>query len=56
MNTQVTAIETAAFLWNDDVVADNDAQIEAIEIDIAKMKADLSRLSEKDEQDDILFM
>ena len=48
MNTETT--------WNDEVVADNDILIAAIEEDIASTRAKLSRLSDKEEQDDVLFM
>ncbi len=43
-------------IWNDDVVAENDILIAAIEADIANTKALLTRLSNSDEQDDILLM
>lgn len=54
MNTETYANEV--MIWNDDVVAENDILIAAIEEDIAQMKAELHRLSDNDEQDDILFM
>ena len=43
-------------IWDEEVVADNDILIAAIEEDIANTRAKLSRLSDKEEQDDILFM
>lgn len=48
MGTEIT--------WNDDVVADNDILIAAIEADIASTRAKLARLSNIDEHDDILLM
>ncbi len=43
-------------IWNDDVVADNDILIAAIEEDIANTRSKLARLSNIDEEDDILLM
>ncbi len=43
-------------IWNDEVVAENDVLIAAIEEDIANTKAELARLSEDEEEDDILLM
>ncbi len=45
-------------IWNDEVVADNDILIAAIEEDIANTRAMLTRLSniDENESDDILFM
>lgn len=43
-------------IWNDEVVAENDIFIIAIEEDIASTRAKLARLSNPDEQDDILLM
>jgi len=53
---EVTTYQSVEIEWNDDVVAFNDAEIEAIEAEIAKTKADLHRLTETEEQDDILLM
>lgn len=53
MNTETIYAEETT--WNEEVV-DNDALIAAIENDIANTRAQLSRLSEKEEKDDILFM
>lgn len=54
MNSETPVVEEA--IWNDDVEAENDALIEAIENDIASTRAQLHRLSETDDEDDILFM
>lgn len=43
-------------IWNDEVVAENDILIAAIEEDIANTRAKLARLSNIDEEDDILLM